>query len=64
MKAGVLDVITVCFSFVGDNGDFSVTNDGKIVTKSLLDRETKDSYNIFINVTDHGNPLLQVRTFQ
>ena len=50
-------------SSIGDNGQFSVTNDGKIVTKLLLDRETKDSYSIVVNVTDYGAPPLQVSLF-
>ena len=37
-----------------------MTSDGKIVTISLLDRETRDSYSIILNVSDHGSSPLQV----
>ena len=37
-----------------------MTNNGKVVTISLLDRERRDSYSIVLNISDHGSPPLQV----
>ena len=46
------------FSFATDNQPFSITPEGVVDTSSVLDREDRSSYTLYIVVTDMGNPQL------
>ena len=52
-----LFLLQLVFQLANDEGKFSVTNDGRITLADSLDRESTDSYNITVTVSDRGQPV-------
>lgn len=44
------------FQLANDEGKFSIDNNGLISLADSLDRETTDSYNLTVTVSDRGQP--------
>ncbi|CAH2300904.1 protocadherin Fat 4 [Pelobates cultripes] len=59
--AGLNGVIR--YSLIGGNSQFTINpSTGQIISSSLLDREMKDNYTLFVVATDGGTPVLSSST--
>ncbi len=50
------------FTLTGDEGDFTIDNDGVLSIARSLDRETTEEYNIIVRVFDRGQPQMSAET--